>query len=240
MFAIFIPVYVTAAIAFRLVLAGETKGFIRSAATLQWGLFLTVYNLSHLAFLMVLDVAAPLPAGGAGLLLFVLIVVEFNDVAQFTFGRLFGRHAIAPAVSPRKTWEGFLGGIAMSAAVGVLLAPWLTPFGLVEGALVAAGLAGLGFVGDVTVSAVKRDLGIKDSGRCFPVTAAFSTGSTAWSSPRRSSSTMSATSTEPDDGDASAARCDPVLRPHRAGRFFSSSPAFGWSIASASRRAVPR
>jgi len=168
MFTIFIPVYVTAAIAFRLVLAGETSGFIRSAGTLQWGLFLTVYNLSHLAFLMVLDVAAPLPAGGAGLLLFALILVEFNDVAQFVSGRLFGRHAIAPAVSPKKTWEGFLGGLAASAATGALLSSWLTPFGVAEGALAGAGLAALGFLGDVTLSAVKRDLGIKDSGSLLP------------------------------------------------------------------------
>ena len=168
MFAIFIPVYVTAAIALRLVLAGETAGFIRSAGTLQWGLFLTLYNLSHLAFLMVLDVAVPLPAGGAGLLLFVLAVVAFNDVAQFVTGRMFGRHAIAPAVSPKKTWEGFLGGLAASAALGAGLAALLTPFGALEGALAATGLAGLGFLGDVTVSAVKRDLGIKDSGSLLP------------------------------------------------------------------------
>jgi phosphatidate cytidylyltransferase len=168
MFPIYIPIYVTAAIAFRLVLAGETRGFIRSAGTLQWGLFLTVYNLSHLAFLTVLDVAAPLPAGGAGLLLFALVVVEFNDVAQFVSGRLLGRHAIAPAVSPKKTWEGFLGGLAASAALGAMLSPWLTPFSVAEGALVGAGLAALGFLGDVTVSAVKRDLGIKDSGSLLP------------------------------------------------------------------------
>ncbi len=168
MFTIFIPVYVTAAIAFRLVLGGETRGFIRSAGTLQWGLFLTVYNLSHLAFLTVLDVAAPLPAGGAGLLLFALVLVEFNDVAQFVSGRLFGRHAIAPAVSPKKTWEGFLGGLGASAALGAVLSPWLTPFGAGEGALVGAGLAVLGFLGDVTISAVKRDLAIKDSGSLLP------------------------------------------------------------------------
>jgi phosphatidate cytidylyltransferase len=168
MFTIFIPVYVTAAIAFRLVLAGETRGFIRSAGTLQWGLFLTVYNLSHLAFLTVLDVAAPLPAGGAGLLFFALVVVEFNDVAQFVSGRLLGRHAIAPAVSPKKTREGFVGGLAASAALGALISPWLTPFGIGEGAMVGAGLAALGFLGDVTVSAVKRDLGIKDSGSLLP------------------------------------------------------------------------
>lgn len=168
MFAIFIPVYATAAIAARLVLAGETHGFIRSAGTLQWGLFLTVYNLSHLAFLTVLDMAVPLPAGGAGRLLFVLVVVEFNDVAQFVSGRLLGRHPIAPKVSPKKTWEGFVGGLAASAAMGALLTPWLTPFGLAEGAMVGASLAALGFLGDVTVSAVKRDLGIKDSGSLLP------------------------------------------------------------------------
>jgi phosphatidate cytidylyltransferase len=134
MFAIFIPVYGAAAIAFRLVLAGETKGFIRSAGTLQWGLFLTVYNLSHLAFLMVLDVAVPLPAGGAGLLLFVLVVVQFNDVAQYVAGKLFGRRPIAPHVSPKKTIEGFVGGVLVSMAVAALLTPWLTPFSLAEGA----------------------------------------------------------------------------------------------------------
>ncbi|MCB1488511.1 MAG: phosphatidate cytidylyltransferase [Bauldia sp.] len=168
MFVIFIPVYAAAAIAFRLVLAGEVKGFIRSAGTLQWGLFLTVYNLSHVAFLMQLDMAAPLPAGGAGQLLFLLVVVQLNDVAQFVWGKLFGRHPIAPHVSPKKTVEGFAGGVVTSMAVAALLSPWLTPFGPVEAAVVGAGLAFLGFVGDVTVSAVKRDLGIKDAGAILP------------------------------------------------------------------------
>lgn len=168
MFAVFIPVYAAAAIAFRLVLAGETRGFIRSAAILQWGLFLTVYNLSHLAYLAVLDVAVPLPAGGAGLLLFVLVVVQFNDVAQYVSGKLFGRHRITPEVSPNKTWEGFIGGVAATTLVAALLTPWLTPFPIWQGALCGAVLAVLGFTGDVTVSAVKRDLGIKNSGGLLP------------------------------------------------------------------------
>ena len=63
---------------------------------------------------------------------------------------------------------GFLGGLAASAILGALLAPWLTPFGFGEGAMVGAGLAALGFLGDVTVSALKRDLGIKDSGSLLP------------------------------------------------------------------------
>ena len=168
MFSIFIPVYMTAAISFRLVLAGETKGFIRSAGTLQWGLLLTVYNLSHLAYLTVLPVKALLPAGGAGLLLFVLVVVQFNDVAQYAWGKLLGRTPIAPHVSPKKTWEGFVGGLLTSMAAAALLSVWLTPFGVVEGAIVGGALAALGFGGDVTISAVKRDLGIKDFGAILP------------------------------------------------------------------------
>jgi len=168
MFAIFIPVYAAAAIAFRLVLAGETKGFIRSAGTLQWGLFLTVYNLSHIAFLMVLDMAVPLPAGGAGLVLFVLVTVALNDVAQYLWGKRFGRRPVVPHVSPQKTVEGLIGGVVTSMAVAALLSPWLTPFGLIEGAAVGGALAFLGFAGDVTVSALKRDLGIKDSGAILP------------------------------------------------------------------------
>jgi phosphatidate cytidylyltransferase len=168
MFSIFIPVYVTAAITFRLVLAGETRGFIRSVGILQWGLLVTVYNLSHLAYLTVLPTAAPLPAGGAGLLLFVLVVVQLNDVAQFTWGKLLGRHRIAPHVSPNKTWEGFLGGVATSAVVAAILSPWLTPFGFLEGAAVGAVLAALGLAGDVTIASVKRDLGLKDTGTMLP------------------------------------------------------------------------
>ncbi|MCP4383101.1 MAG: phosphatidate cytidylyltransferase, partial [Hyphomicrobiales bacterium] len=168
MFSIFIPVYAVAVIAFRLVIAGETKGFIHSAGTLQWGLFLTVYNLSHVAFLMELDMAVALPAGGAGLVLFIVVVTAFNDVAQYAWGKLFGRHAIVPKVSPKKSVEGFVGGVASSAVLAALLAPWLTPFGLAEGVVAGAALGCLGFAGDVTVSALKRDLGIKDSGGLLP------------------------------------------------------------------------
>ena len=123
---------------------------------------------SHLAFLMELDMAVPLPGGGAGLLLFVLIVVGLNDVAQYVWGKLLGRHAITPQISPKKTVEGFVGGVLTSMAVAGLLTPWLAPFGVVEGAIVGGGLAFLGFAGDVTVSALKRDLGIKDSGAVLP------------------------------------------------------------------------
>lgn len=167
-FAIFVPVYAFLFLAFGLVLAGETSGFIRSVGLLQWGLMLTVYNLSHLAFLLTLGEYEGVALEGFGLLLFALIVVQANDVFQFVWGKLLGRRKILPKVSPGKTWEGFLLGGLTTVALAWLLAPVLTPFTSSHALLIGAGLAITGFIGDVTLSAVKRDLGIKDMGAVLP------------------------------------------------------------------------
>jgi phosphatidate cytidylyltransferase len=167
MFSIFVPVYAFTLLTTATVLVGETRGFIRSNATLHWALLLTVYNISHLAFLIVLPLEHAVPAGGLGLLLFVLVVVQFNDVAQFIWGRLLGRRRIVPSVSPGKTWEGFLGGGATSMLLAVILAPHLTPFSSLAAASIGLILAVCGFLGDVTLSAVKRDLGLKDTGKAL-------------------------------------------------------------------------
>jgi phosphatidate cytidylyltransferase len=164
MFSIFVPVYACTLVTAAAVLAGETRGFIRASATVQWAMLLTVYNLSHLGFLAVLPLTHTAPAGGPGLLLFVLLVVQLNDVAQFVWGRCLGGRRIIPAVSPGKTWAGFLGGLLTSIAVSVLLAPLLTPFAPGAAAALGSVLAVCGFLGDVTLSAVKRDLGLKDTG----------------------------------------------------------------------------
>lgn len=168
LFSIFLPVYAFAVIALSAVLIGETRGFIRANATLTWALMLTVYNLSHLAYLTVLPIAAPLPAGGTGLLLFVLALVQFNDVAQYVWGRSLGATPIVPRISPGKTWAGFLGGGATTCGLAVLLAPWLTPFDTPAALGMGALLAVTGFAGDILLSAIKRDLGIKDTGTSLP------------------------------------------------------------------------
>ena len=69
-----------------------------------------VYNIGFAAFLCARRAATrPRPAA-AGLVFFLLVATEANDVAQYVWGKLFGRHKIMPKVSPNKTWEGFLGG----------------------------------------------------------------------------------------------------------------------------------
>jgi len=151
----------------RLVLAGETKGFIRAAGTLHWGMMLTVFSISHLAYLLVLPVKNT-AAGPIGLVIFVIFVTQFNDVCQYIWGKNFGKHKIIPKVSPNKTWEGFLGGLATISIVGSLIAPLLTPLTWVQGLGAGLLLGVAGFIGDVVLSSVKRDLDIKDSSQFIP------------------------------------------------------------------------
>jgi len=168
MFIIFIPVYVFLFLPVRMVMIGETQAFLRAAGTLHWGLMTLVYSMSHVAFLLVLPEALDTVAGGAGMVLFLVLLTEGNDVAQYVWGKLLGRHKIVPKVSPNKTWEGFVGGFLTTMGLSVLLAPWLTPLTPVH-AIVAGLLIGwAGFFGDVVISAVKRDIGVKDSGALIP------------------------------------------------------------------------
>lgn len=168
MFVIFIPVYVFLLLPFRLVVTGETDGFINAVGTIQWGVMLTVFSISHLAYLFVLPAEQNPLGGGAGLVLYLLLLTEGNDVAQYIWGKSFGHHKIVPTVSPNKTWEGFLGGVGTTMLLGLLLSAVLTPFTFIEGLLAGLLIAVSGFVGDVCVSAVKRDLHIKDTGTLIP------------------------------------------------------------------------
>src|SRR5262249_26124885 len=93
---------------------------------------------------------------------------EANDVLQYVTGKLFGRRKIMPTVSPNKTWEGFLGGWILTAALIVLVAPYLTPLTGAGLWITAVALPLAGFAGDVTISAVKRDIGVKDTSRFIP------------------------------------------------------------------------
>lgn len=168
MFVIFIPIYMFLLLPLPMLIVGETQGFLKAIGTLHWGLMATVFSVSHAAFLLVLPSAGNPIAGGAGLLLFLLILTEANDVAQFVWGKLLGRHKVIPKVSPGKTWEGLVGGVATTAVLSGVLAPWLTPLTLQHAVIVGLLLGAAGFVGDITISAIKRDLGIKDSGAMLP------------------------------------------------------------------------
>lgn len=168
MFIIFIPVYMFLYLPMRMVLIGDTKDFLRAAGTLHWGMMMMVFSLSHLAYLLVLDLKSGASAGGPGLVLYLVILTQLNDVAQFLWGKALGKRKIVPKVSPNKTWAGFLGGLTTTILMAGALAPLLTPMNWQIGFLLGALIGMAGFIGDVTVSALKRDLDIKDSGQLIP------------------------------------------------------------------------
>lgn len=168
MFIIWIPVYMFLFLPMRMVLIGTTEGFLRAAGTLHWGLMTTVFSVSHVAFLLVLPTEINPHGGGPALVLYLVFLTQFNDVAQFLWGKTLGRNKVVPTVSPGKTVEGLLGGLGTTVVLAVVLAPYLTPF--TRGwAAIAGVIIGLGgFIGDVVISALKRDLGVKDSGDLLP------------------------------------------------------------------------
>lgn len=168
MFIIFIPVYAFLFLPMRMVLIGETRNFLQAAGTVHWGLMTMVFSISHVAALLVLPDSVNPAAGGAGLMLYLILLTESNDVAQYVWGRLLGRRKIIPRVSPNKTWAGFLGGVVTTAVLAVGLGPVLTPFGIDRAVVAGCGIAIAGFVGDVVISALKRDIGVKDSGATIP------------------------------------------------------------------------
>jgi phosphatidate cytidylyltransferase len=168
LFIIFIPVWVFLFIPVILVIIGETKGIIKSMASMQWALMLTVFSISHLAYILSLPNTAPnFKNGGIGVLIFLLFLTEINDILQFIWGKLLGKHKITPSVSPNKTWEGFIGGIICTTIIGYFLR-FLTPLSDWQVVLASFIIACCGFFGDIVMSAIKRDLGVKDTGTTIP------------------------------------------------------------------------
>jgi phosphatidate cytidylyltransferase len=166
MFSIFIPVYAFLFIPIRSVLAGDTERFLERTAKIQWGLMVCVYFVSYSPALLTLQI--PGYAGhNAKLLFFFAAVVQMSDVLQYVWGKLFGKHPLAPKVSPNKTVEGLVGGVLSASLLGMALW-WATPFRPLQAGLMSLAITLMGFFGGLTMSAIKRDRGVKDYGELLP------------------------------------------------------------------------
>ena len=168
MFIVFIPVYAFLLLPMRMVLLGETKGFLRAVGVIHWGLMTTVFCVSHLASLLMLPELPDLKNAGISLLFYLVVLSQFNDAAQYVVNRRLGRRTILAKVQAGQTLEGLLAGVGLTALAAVALAPWFTPF--VGGEATVAGLiiGSFGFIGFVTITAVERDLGVVESRDFLP------------------------------------------------------------------------
>lgn len=164
---LFIPVIMFIFISFLNVAGGDVRNITRSIGVLHWCAMVTVYSFSHLAYLLIYPFPHIEVGHRANLLIFLLILTELNDVFQFIWGKLFGKHPIVPKVSPKKTIEGFLGGLISTTLLGYGLR-FLIPLPVDKVVFLAALIGFVGFYGDVTLSAVKREHEIKDMSNLIP------------------------------------------------------------------------
>jgi phosphatidate cytidylyltransferase len=156
-----LPAYATALILLIPIVRNRVQGQLQSMSLAILGFIYIGWMFGHLAFLAN-------ATNAYRYLLYVLFATEINDVAAFTFGKLFGRHPFRNAISPNKTWEGALGALAVSMALPWALRISFPHFGTFQ--LVLTGLiVGIGGqLGDLSVSVIKRDIGIKDMGTKIP------------------------------------------------------------------------
>lgn len=106
---------------------------------------------------------------GALLIFFVVLVTWAGDTGAYLAGKSMGRHALAPIVSPKKTYEGLAGGLALACLAALLARAWFLPrFSLVDCLALGVLLTLAGLIGDLAESAMKRSTGVKDSGALIP------------------------------------------------------------------------
>lgn len=124
------------------------------------------FALSHVAFLLTLPGINA--NAGALLVIFLVATTELNDIAQYLWGKSLGKIKVTPKVSPNKTLAGLIGGVMTTTLLAAIFGPLLTPMDW-HHSLAAGVIIGLsGFCGDVVMSAIKRDFGVKDSGKLLP------------------------------------------------------------------------
>ncbi|MBN1854583.1 MAG: phosphatidate cytidylyltransferase [Pirellulales bacterium] len=166
LYSIAIPVYGFLFIPARVAIAGDFKRFLERIAKIQCGLLVCVYFLSFAPAMLFLNLesAEDSAASPELLLFFFVVMVLFSDAMQFVWGRAYGKHVIAPSINATRTWEGMICGAVTTALVGMALY-WATPFPSPwQAALMSLIISVMAFAGGMTMSAIKRDRGVKDYG----------------------------------------------------------------------------
>ena len=128
------------------------------------GIFIATYPTFLVGFAILLLA----PEDGVARLFVFLITTVCSDVGGYAAGVLFGKHPMAPTISPKKSWEGFAGSVLLCVVAGSLTVHFLLDHSWVIGIALGVGVAVAATVGDLMESLIKRDLGIKDMSNVLP------------------------------------------------------------------------
>jgi len=156
-----LPVYEIGLIILIPIVRNRVEGQLQTISLAIVGFIYIGWMFGHLGFLAN-------PSRRYGYLLYLIFAVELNDVAAFTFGRLLGKHPFRSQISPKKTWEGAIGALCFS-----MVLPWVLRFSFPHFGTIQLVLTGLivgvgGQLGDLSISVIKRDIGVKDMGVTIP------------------------------------------------------------------------
>ncbi len=167
-FNTFIPVFMFFLIPTRNIIMGQHKKYLEFNGKIFWALMLVVYGFSQVTYLRHQSDFTNYEGGADLILLLVVFLTQINDVLQFLWGKTLGRHKLSPNISPNKTIEGFVGGALTLGLITYLLASYLPFTSKIEACLFGLGISVFGLLGDLNMSAVKRDLGVKDMDDLIP------------------------------------------------------------------------
>jgi phosphatidate cytidylyltransferase len=162
----FLPLFGLLFVPLLSVRGGDARNYLARTAELLRGLVICVYCISYVPALMMLHITG-YQDRHILLVVFLILVTQTSDVLQYAWGKLAGRHKIAPNISPSKTVEGLIGGIVSATVLGAGLW-WITPFTVVQAGAMAFLVALTGFLGGLVMSAIKRDRGVKDWSQFIP------------------------------------------------------------------------
>lgn len=127
-----------------------------------------IFAVLYVAFLACFAVLMVRADDGVARVVTFVLLVALSDTGGYAVGVLFGRHPMAPAISPNKSWEGFAGSAALSAAGGALIVSYLTWGSALQGAVIGFAVMLAATLGDLGESMIKRDIGVKDMGSLLP------------------------------------------------------------------------
>lgn len=167
-FLTFIPAGMLVLLPFRSILEDVSEDSIKTFSQLHWALMITVFSLSHIAYIASLPNIEATKEGAPGMIFFLILITQLNDICQYIAGKLFGKRKISPLISPNKTWAGLIGGIIGTILFGQLFKDLLSPLTQLQVFMLSGLIAISGFFGDLNISAIKRDLKIKDMGDLIP------------------------------------------------------------------------
>lgn len=166
-YSIVIPVYASLFIPARAAIAGDAKRFLERCAKIQAGLLVCVYSLSHAPALLDLELVRtggePWKGSNVNLLMFFVLIAQFSLTLERVWSKLAGRHVIAPDINASRTWEGVFGSMMSTGVIAASLR-WATPFFWWEALLMGVIVTAMASMGTLTMSAIKRDRGVSDTG----------------------------------------------------------------------------